>query len=160
MFIHLWEDGIPKLKMKQMKGLPWCKVIDDDFVATVKRCIRLGFSFWNARWKGINFMTIWETEFPFLIIKWCPIIIFSEVPWWLKLSYLTQGHKEIPEGPKAKLEASDLHSRMYHTMKIQAPFTTGTHSRLPPSLPVLLRMDFCETAVCLEFEGECRDPKI
>lgn len=118
----------------------------------------------NARWKGINFMTIWETEFPFLIIKWCPIIIFSEVPWWLKLSYLTQGHKEIPEGPKAKLEAYDLHSRMYHTMKTQAPFTTGTQSRLPPwpstSLPVLVRMDFCETAVCLEFEGECRDPKI
>lgn len=44
-FIHLYEGGIPSLKMKQMKGLPLCKVMDDDFVATVKRCIRLGFSF-------------------------------------------------------------------------------------------------------------------
>lgn len=109
-------------------------------------------------------MTIWEPEFPFLIIKWCPIIIFSEVPWWLKLSYLTQRHKEVSGAPKAELEAHDLHSRMYHTMKTQTPLPTGTQGRLSPwpsaSPPALVRMDFRETAARWELESEHHDPKI
>lgn len=83
-------------------------------------------------------MTIWETEFPFLIIKWCPIIIFSEVPWWLKLSYLTQGHKEVPEGPKAKLQADDLHSRMYHSVKDKQVFFHDRNTRQTATLALLL----------------------
>lgn len=64
----------------------------------------------------------------------------------IEAELLDSGTQRGSKRLKGKLEAYDLRSRMYYTMKIQDPFTTGTQGRLSPwpsaSLPVLLRMGF------------------
>lgn len=44
----------------------------------------------------------------------------------IEAELLDSGTQRDSRRPEVKLEAHDLHNRMYHTMKIQAPFTTGT----------------------------------